>query len=137
MREVENGMTEYISRNALRRAFARIGIYFSEEAPAPGSKTRTLSDVIGEIVRGIPGADVAPVEHGKPVAKMRPVTLTNYFEAIGYVTENGEPLYRKKVTYADIPYDHCPVCGATLCSRWHNYCGKCGAKMDGDAHAPD
>ena len=36
-----------------------------------------------------------------------------------------------EVVHAEIPYDNCPICGATLCSRWHNFCGKCGAKMDG------
>lgn len=78
-----------------------------------------------------PAADVAPVVHGKPVTKMRTETLTGYHEEIGKFAEDGANLYRKKMIHADIPYYHCPVCSATLCSRWHNYCGKCGARMDG------
>lgn len=85
------------------------------------------------LIADFPAADVVPVAHGKPVTKIRTVTLTDYHEEPGHFAEDGANLYRKKMTHADIPYDHCPVCGATLCSRWHNYCGKCGAKMDGGA----
>lgn len=73
----------------------------------------------------------AEVIHGKPVTKIRTVMLTGYHEEIGVFAKDGSNLYRKKMAQADIPYDHCPVCGAVLCSRWHNFCGKCGAKMDG------
>lgn len=55
-----------------------------------------------------PAADVAEVVHGTPVTEVRTRTIVGYH-----------------------PYDYCPVCGATLCSRWHNFCGKCGARMDG------
>lgn len=73
----------------------------------------------------------AEVVHGKPITKIRTVMLTGYYEEIGVFAKDGSNLYRKKMAQADIPYDHCPVCGAVLCSRWHNFCGKCGAKMDG------
>ena len=89
----------------------------------------------------IPAADVAPVVHGKPNTKIRTVMLTGYHEEIGVFAKDGSNLYRKKMVQADIPYDHCLVCGAVLCSRWHNFCGKCGAKMDvedgGDSDATD
>lgn len=78
-----------------------------------------------------PAADVAPVVHGKPVTKVRTELLTGYHEEIGVFAADGSNLYRKNMVHTDIPYDHCPVCGAVLCSRWHNFCGKCGAKMDG------
>ena len=84
-----------------------------------------------ETISNFPAADVVPVIHGKPVTKIRTVTLTDYHEEIGILSGDRANLYRKKMTHADIPYDHCSVCGATLCSRWHNYCGKCGARMDG------
>ena len=85
------------------------------------------------VVERFPTADAAPVVHGKPVTKMHAATLTGYHEEIGKFAEDGANLYRKKMIHADIPYYHCPVCSAILCSRWHNYCGKCGAKMDLEA----
>lgn len=78
-----------------------------------------------------PAADVVEVVHGKPVVKVRPVTITDYHEEIGRFAADGSTLYRKNMVHVEIPYKHCPVCGATLCSRWYNFCGKCGAKMDG------
>lgn len=95
--------------------------------------TRTCGDYAAAWaeIRKLPAADVAEIEHGKPVTKIRTVMLTGYHEEIGVFAANGSNLYRKKMAQADIPYDHCPVCGAVLCSRWHNFCGKCGAKMDG------
>lgn len=79
----------------------------------------------------VPAADVAPMVCGKPITKIREVTITEYHEARGVFASDGSNVYIKKMVYAKVPYDHCPVCGAVLCSRWHNYCGKCGAKMDG------
>ena len=76
-------------------------------------------------------ADVAPVVHGTPVTEVRTRTIVGYHEEIGILAGDRSTLYRKNMVQADIPYDHCPICGATLCSRWHNFCGKCGARMDG------
>ena len=56
-----------------------------------------------------PAADVAEVEHGKPITKIRTVMLTGYHEEIGVFAADGSNLYRKKMAQADIPYDHCPV----------------------------
>lgn len=88
----------------------------------------------GELIGCIedtPAADVAPVVRGKPITKIREVTITEYHEARGVFASDGSNVYIKNMVHAKVPYDHCPVCGAVLCSRWHNYCGKCGAKMDG------
>ena len=95
--------------------------------------TRTCGDyaaAYAEIWK-LPAADVAPVVRGKPITKIREVTITEYHEARGVFASDGSNVYIKNMVYAKVPYDHCPVCGAVLCSRWHNYCGKCGAKMDG------
>lgn len=109
-------MDEYISRHeAIRAVQLSYGNY----------------EATRKAIFELPAADVAPVIHGKPVTKMRTVTLTDYHEEIGILSGDRAKLYRKKMTHADIPYDHCPVCGATLCSRWHNYCGKCGTRMEG------
>ena len=78
-----------------------------------------------------PAADVAEVVHGTPVTEVRKKTIVGYHEEIGVLAEDRSTLYRRNMVHADIPYDNCPICGATLCSRWHNFCGKCGAKMDG------
>ena len=111
-------MAEYIDRDAAMRV-----------AHIMRPEDKRLETEIAKI----PAADVAPVVHGKPVTKIRTVTLTTYHEEIGHFAADGANLYRKEMTHADIPYKHCPVCGATLCSRWHNFCGKCGARMDGEA----
>ena len=79
----------------------------------------------------IPAADVAEVVHGTPVTEVRTRTIVGYHEEIGVLAGDRATLYRRNMVHADIPYDNCPICGATLCSRWHNFCGKCGAKMDG------
>lgn len=95
--------------------------------------TRTCGDYAAAFaeIRKLPAADVAPVVRGKPITKIREVTITGYHEARGVFASDGSNVYIKNMVYAKVPYDHCPVCGAVLCSRWHNYCGKCGAKMDG------
>ena len=76
-----------------------------------------------------PAADVAEVVHGTPVTEVRTRTIVGYHEEIGVLAGDRSTLYRRNMVHAD----HCPICGATLCSRWHNFCGKCGAKMDGAA----
>ena len=80
-----------------------------------------------------PAADVAEVVHGTPVTEVRTRTIVGYHEEIGVLAGDRSTLYRRNMVHVDIPYDYCPVCSATLCSRWHNFCGKCGAKMDGAA----
>lgn len=82
-------------------------------------------------IREMPAADVAEVVHGTPVTEVRTRTIVGYHEEIGVLAGDRSTLYRRNMVHADIPYDNCPICGATLCSRWHNFCGKCGAKMDG------
>ena len=74
--------------------------------------------------------DVVSMAHGRPVIKMREKWLTSYHKEIGVFAEDGANLYRKMVIAAKIPYEYCPICGVLLCSRWHNYCGNCGANME-------
>ena len=83
-----------------------------------------------KLLEKVPAADVAPVVHGTPVTEVRTRTIVGYHEEIGVFAADGSNLYRKNMVHVDIPYDHCPACGAILCSRWHNFCGKCGARMD-------
>ena len=98
-------------------------------------KHRGMDEIIGQTLRRYilrqPAADVAEVVHGTPVTEVRTRTIVGYHEEIGVLAGDRSTLYRRNMVHADIPYDHCPICGATLCSRWHNFCGKCGAKMDG------
>lgn len=70
------------------------------------------------------------VVRGRPCVKTRTVQMTGYHEELGTRAADGSTLYRKAMAHVDVPYEYCPVCGATLCSRWSNYYGKCGAKMD-------
>ena len=106
--------------------------YISREA-ALEITTRTCGDYAAAFaeIRKLPAADVAEVVHGTPVTEVRTRTIVGYHEEIGVLAGDRSTLYRRNMVHVDIPYDHCPICGATLCSRWHNFCGKCGARMDG------
>ena len=118
-------MTEYIEREEINKAM-------KEVCDDPSCPMHVAAE-IAQIIDCAPAADVAPVVHGAPVTKTRTELLTGYHEEIGVFAADGSNLYRKNMVHTDIPYDHCPVCGAVLCSRWHNFCGKCGARMDGAA----
>ena len=106
---------EYISREAALMKLMQ-----------DGCSAKNLQSILD-----MPAADVAEVVHGTPVTEVRKRTIVGYHEEIGVLAGDRSTLYRRNMVHADIPYDHCPICGATLCSRWHNFCGKCGAKMDG------
>ena len=117
-------MTDYI-----RREDALFSLRKAERGGSMTAITR-LERAYAEI-REMPAADVAEVVHGTPVTEVRTRTIVGYHEEIGVLAGDRSTLYRRNMVHADIPYDNCPICGATLCSRWHNFCGKCGAKMDG------
>ena len=117
-------MADYI-----RREDALFALRKAERGGSMTALTR-LERAYAEI-REMPAADVAEVVHGTPVTKVRTRTIVGYHEEIGVLAGDRSTLYRRNMVHADIPYDNCPICGATLCSRWHNFCGKCGAKMDG------
>lgn len=117
-------MADYI-----RREDALFALRKAERGGSMTALTR-LERAYAEI-REMPAADVAPVVHGTPVTEVRTRTIVGYHEEIGVLAGDRSTLYRRNMVHVDIPYDHCPICGATLCSRWHNFCGKCGARMDG------
>lgn len=117
-------MAEYIERSVAVKTVLR------ERKPTNSVAQNRMLSIIQRDLLTMPAADVAPVAHGKPNTKIRTVMLAGYHEEIGVFAKDGSNLYRKKMAQADIPYDHCPTCGAVLCFRWHNFCGKCGAKMD-------
>ena len=52
-------MDDYISRSALREAFASVNIYFPEEDPRPNSGARNMDEFIGKVVRRVPAADAS------------------------------------------------------------------------------
>ena len=122
-------MTDYIKRTDAVKIAEKYGL-------ANGSvlgRHTGLADCIARDISELPAADVAEVVHGTPVTEVRTRTIVGYHEEIGVLAGDRSKLYRRNMVHVDIPYDYCPVCGATLCSRWHNFCGKCGAKMDGAA----
>lgn len=116
----------------IRREDALFALRKAERGGSMTALTR-LERAYAEI-REMPAADVAEVVHGTPVTEVRTRTIVGYHEEIGVLAGDRSTLYRRNMVHADIPYDHCPICGATLCSRWHNFCGKCGAKMDGGSN---
>lgn len=115
---------EFISR---AEAVKAANEWVSEACMAPVMRVSRLFDKLAKV----PAADVAEVVHGTPVTEVRTRTIVGYREEIGVLAGDRSTLYRRNMVHVDIPYDHCPICGATLCSRWHNFCGKCGARMDG------
>ena len=122
-------MTDYIKRTDAVKIAEKYGL-------ANGSvlgRHTGLADCIARDISELPAADVAEVVHGTPVTEVRTRTIVGYHEEIGVLAGDRSTLYRRNMVHVDIPYDYCPVGGATLCSRWHNFCGKCGAKMDGAA----
>ena len=122
-------MADYIKRTDAVKIAEKYGL-------ANGSvlgRHTGLADCIARDISELPAADVAEVVHGTPVTEVRTRTIVGYHEEIGVLAGDRSTLYRRNMVHVDIPYDYCPVCGATLCSRWHNFCGKCGAKMDGAA----
>ena len=122
-------MTDYIKRTDAVKIAEKYGL-------ANGSvlgRHTGLADCIARDISELPAADVAEVVHGTPVTEVRTRTIVGYHEEIGVLAGDRSTLYRRNMVHVDILYDYCPVCGATLCSRWHNFCGKCGAKMDGAA----
>ena len=100
---------EYISREAALKDF---------EASNAENPNWTPQRVKTLLLRQ-PAADVAEVVHGTPVTEVRTRTIVGYHEEIGVLAGDRSTLYRRNMVHADIPYDYCPVCGATLCSRWH------------------
>lgn len=132
-------MTDYIRRkDAIEAAVNAFNAWNLAMAAADGTRElnlvfrrKELCKAVELVFRGAPAADVVEVVRSKPVVKVRQVTITDFHEESGWPAADGSTLYRKNMVHAEIPYKHCPVCGATLCSRWYNYCGKCGAKMDG------
>lgn len=127
-------MSDYISREAaiayIREQSEECQKAFEELGGERGIYADAYND-LAEDFYSIPAADVAPVVHGTPVTEVRTRTIVGYHEELGVLAGDRSTLYRRNMVHVDIPYDHCPICGATLCSRWHNFCGKCGARMDG------
>lgn len=127
-------MSDYISRKAaiayIREQSEECQKAFEELGGESGIYADAYND-LAEDFYSIPAADVAPVVHGTPVTEVRTRTIVGYHEELGVLAGDRSTLYRRNMVHVDIPYDHCPICGATLCSRWHNFCGKCGARMDG------
>lgn len=121
-------MADYINRQALVEKLATLATRYNALGRVKVAQDYNWAITVLE---GEPAADVAPVVRGKPITRIREVTITEYHEARGVFAADGSNVYIKNMVHTEIPYDYCPVCGAVLCSRWHNYCGKCGAKMDG------
>lgn len=127
-------MTDYIRRDTAIELMKKEAAEMSESFEELGGESGIYADAYEDaanMLQDMPAADVAEVVHGTPVTEVRTRTIVGYHEEIGVLAGDRSTLYRRNMVHADIPYDNCPICGATLCSRWHNFCGKCGAKMDG------
>ena len=91
-------------------------------------------------IKSIPSADVAPVVHGEIIWKERhrggfeTVKCLHCFNSS--IMENNIPC--KHIAKIDGRYTikepYCSKCGKLL-GDFLNYCGNCGAKMDGDKNA--
>lgn len=108
-------MAEYIEREALFAEFDRLGL--GEHSLVE----KIFSDGVRTIIAVMPSADVAPVVHG------RWDDIPNAYMSI--VSKTGT--YHGNATTCSICLEVNPNAFKT------NYCPNCGARMDGDAHAPD
>lgn len=128
-------MSEYIEREALKGAFQDI------DAGRRDGWTTSLSpeeatDYLAEYLDEIPAADVAPVKHGHIVWKeyhkggIRRRKCLQEIKSV-YI-EQQMPC--KHIAIVDERYlskdPYCSECGKLL-GEFLNYCGNCGAKMDG------
>ena len=106
-------VTEYIERGALDRALTIAA------ANGKDKDRRTWAKAIC-VLHDMPVVDVAPVVHGEWIfGEIWPVGCTVKCSACGWGLNSVDPVLW--VDYAG-----------------HNYCGSCGAKMDGGAsNAPD
>lgn len=103
-------MAEYIEREALREVL--VGLRDAYADVDDEDSCGLIEDVLGE-VNAQPTADVAPVVHGEWIfGEIGPVGCTVKCSACGWGLNSVDPVLW--VDYAG-----------------HNYCGSCGAKMDG------
>lgn len=93
-----------------------------------GSVRKALTDKI----KAIPAADVEPVKHGHIVWKKRHrggFTQKKCIKNGGYDCDHKAVIDDRSA--GEEPY--CSECGGIL-GDWMNFCGNCGARMDGDSN---
>lgn len=123
---------EYIEREAVMKI---IDDYGCTHGGTLGSHSGAV-DVVGSAIYKLPAADVAPVKHGHIVWKeyhkggIRRRKCLQEIKSV-YI-EQQMPC--KHIAIIDERYlskdPYCSECGKLL-GEFLNYCGNCGAKMDG------
>lgn len=83
---------------------------------------------------------IEPVKHGHWVKKRR--RIGDIHKETGYVDFDngvgvGELITIKVDGRTEYVEMYCSECGAVCSDSWNNFCGRCGAKMDGDVNEPD
>lgn len=79
---------------------------------------------------------VDPVKHGYWIKKRR--QIGDIHEETGYSDFDGgvgigEPITIKVDGRTEYIEWYCSECGAVCSDSWNNFCGRCGAKMDGES----
>ena len=100
---------EYIEREAALDAIT----YNPIEKPTEPDVIELTLLTAQKQIRKVPAADVVEVRHGE------------WIETIEYKTTLSKLYIRKEKSYC------CPYCARVYRQRM-NYCGNCGAKMDGE-----
>ena len=121
---------EYIEREAARKRN-----YFSE-SKTPDENYRFNTE-IKFCISSLPTADVAPVRHAHIIWKRRRRGGFRHAKCLhrfcNFVIEDNAPC--KHIAKIDERYTidepYCSECGKLL-GDFLNYCGNCGARMDGD-----
>lgn len=105
-------MTKYIEREAALEICEK---EYKERLRMLDYCGDTVAWNVGNAIKSIPAAEVAPVRHGE----WEGYTLNMYCG----MDKHGEPIFRNGMIY------YCSQCGRKSIIK-ENYCPNCGAKMD-------
>ena len=131
---------EYIERNAVVNGLRAAIKKYSDDKSEANIITALIFQRFAKEIEAIPAADVEPVRHGHIIWKRRHRGGFRHAKCLhrfcNFVIEDNAPC--KHIAKIDDRYTtdepYCSECGKLL-GDFLNYCGNCGARMDGDVDA--
>lgn len=131
---------EYIERNAVVNGLRAAIKKYSDDKSEANIITALIFQRFAKEIEAIPAADVEPVRHGHIIWKRRRRGGFRHVKCLhrfcNFVIEDNAPC--KHIAKIDERYTtdepYCSECGKLL-GNFLNYCGNCGARMDGEPDA--